>query len=130
MAARLGTSDVSGLLIRRWHTGVGAGIAAVMPMLMFNMLWVGNNFPSLFGLLPFAVLWGVVYAGITSIDHIDRYATDLRTAPLLGVGYSAIVWIGPQLGEPIGQGVFTPNGVLQVGLFGVTLGLIYAVTPE
>lgn len=95
MTTRLGASRVPGTLLRRLHTGVGAGIAAVAPMMAVNMLWVGNSFPSLFGLDPFAVLWGVGSAGITSIDRVDRYAADPLTGPILGIGFSSTVWIGP-----------------------------------
>lgn len=129
MAVRHSAPDVGARLVTRWHIGVGVGIAAVIPMVVANMLLTGNSFPSLFGLLPYAVLWGLVFVGITTVDRVHDHAADPRTGPLVGVGYSALVWIGPQLGEPIGGGVFTPNGVLQVVLFGVTLGWIYAVTP-
>lgn len=130
MAVRSRDTTLGERLITRWHLGVGAGIAAVVPMVGANMLLVGTDVPSLFGLLPFAILWGLVYAGLTTIDRLHEIAADPQTGPWVGIGYSALVWMGPQLGEPIGQGTFTLNGTVQVVLFGLMLGVVYVLSPE
>lgn len=129
MASETASQGLGRVIVGRWHTGVGAGIAGVIPMIVFNTFWVGNSFESLFSLLPFAVLWGVAYAGVASVGPLARLATAPPTGVGAGVVYSFVVWMGPQVGEPIGQGVFTVNGVVQIVLFGAVLGLVYAYSP-
>jgi len=97
---------------------------------LYDAVWLGNELFPAFGLVPFAVLWGVLYAGLASIDRIQRLAATPRTGVPLGVAYSALAWIGPQFGEPIGQGTFTVNGAVQVVLFGAVLGPVYAYSPD
>jgi len=130
MASTTSTDRLRRTVIGTWHTGVGAGIASVIPMILYDTVWLGNELFPAFGLVPFAVLWGVLYAGLASIDRIQRLAATPRTGVPLGVAYSALVWMGPQVGEPIGQGTFTVNGAVQVVLFGAVLGLVYAYSPD
>jgi hypothetical protein len=47
----------------------------------------------------------------------------------LAVVYSFVVWWGPQVGKPIGEYI-TVNGAIQVALFGVVIGLVYAYSPD
>jgi len=130
MASNTATAGVGRLIVGKWHTGVGAGVAGVIPMILFNHLWLGKElFPS-FGLIPFAVLWGVVYAGIAGVGRLNRLAANPRTGTVLGIAYGFLVWMGPQIGEPIGQGTFTLNGVIQIVLFGGVLGVVYASSPQ
>lgn len=130
MALNTTTSRVGRIVIGKWHTGVGAGIAAVIPMILYNFVWLGNDLFPLFGLLPYAMLWGVLYAGIATIDRIEQVATDPLTGVVIGIIYSVLVWMGPQVGEPLGQGVFTVGGAIQIVVFGVVLGLVYAYSPD
>lgn len=130
MASQTASHGFHRSVIGKWHVGVGAGIAGVIPMVVFNMVVVGNDFPSLFGLLPFAVLWGLVYAGMASIDRVAPVAKEPVTGVGLGVTFGFLVWMGPQVGEPLGQGVFTVNGVIQIVLFGAVLGAVYAYSPD
>ena len=41
-----------------WHTGVGIGIAGVIPMILFSTVVGGRDLFPLFGLISYAVLWG------------------------------------------------------------------------
>lgn len=130
MAPKTETPDLGRVIVGKWHTGVGAGIAGLAAMMAFNMVVVGNSFESLFGLLPFAVLWGVIYSGIASIEPIANLATAPRTGIPLGIVYGFVVWMGPQIGEPIGRGIFTVNGAVQIVVFGALLGATYAYSPS
>lgn len=115
-------------LIGRWHVGVGIGIAGVIPMILFSVLQGQELFP-LFGLIPFAVVWGIIYAGIARIERISQLASTPQTGVLLGILYSFLVWWGPQVGKPIGEYI-TVNGAIQLVAFGIVLGLVYAHSPD
>ena len=130
MASPLATTGLHRRVIGTWHTGVGAGVAGVIPMILFNHVWLGNELFLQFGLIPFAVLWGVIYSGIAAIDRIGRFASNPRTAAISGIVYGFLVWMGPQIGEPIGQGTLTVNGVIQSVMFGGVRGLVYAYSPD
>jgi len=130
MASTTPTAGLRRRVVGTWYAGVGAGIAGVLPMIVSDAVVFGNELFLAFGLFPFAVLWGLVYAGVASIDRIGRLAATPRTGVPLGVAYSALVWMGPQVGEPIGQGTFTVAGAVQVVLFGAVLGLVHAYSPD
>ena len=130
MAPTTSTVRLRRTMIGTWHTGAGVGTASVIPMILYDTVWLGNELFPAFGLVPFAVLWGVLYAGLASIDRLDRLAKTPRSGVALGIAYSALVWMGPQVGEPIGQGTFTVNGAVQVVLFGAVLGFVYAYSPD
>ena len=129
MASTTSTADLRRRALGTWHIGVGAGIAGVIPMILYHSAWLGNELFPAFGLFPYAVLWGVIYAGLASTDRIARLATTPRTGVPLGLAYSVLVWVGPQAGKPIGQGAYTVDGAVQVVLFGTVLGLVYAYSP-
>lgn len=129
MAAQTPKDDLGSRVIGTWHVGVGTGIAGVIPMILFNNFVLGKELFQLFGLIPFAVLWGLVYAAISEIDQIEQYATDPRTALPLGIIYGFVVWWGPQIGKPVGEYV-SVNGAIQVVLFGIVVGLVYAYSTE
>lgn len=57
-------------------------------------------------------------------------ASTPTTGVVTGIFYSFFVWMGPQVGKPLGEGVFTVGGAIQVVMFGVVLGLIYAYSPR
>ena len=97
----------------------------MIPMILFSAVVGGKDLFPLFGLVPFAVLWGLVYAAGATVDRIEWLATDIRTAIPLGVVYGFVVWWGPQVGKPIGVYV-TVNGAIQVALFGGVVGAVYA----
>jgi hypothetical protein len=124
----LNRDGLGGDLVGKWHTGVGTGIAGVIPIILFSV-WQGNELFPLLGLVPFAVLWGVVYAGVNTIDRLEELASTPRTGALLGVVYSFLVWWGPQVGKPIGEYI-TVNNAIQVALFGIVLGVVYAYSPD
>lgn len=130
MAASVTTADLPRIVVGKWQAGVGAGIAGVIPLIVYNHVWLGNELFLEFGLFPFAVLWGVVYSGVATLDRVRRYARDPRSGVIAGIAYSVLVWMGPQIGEPIGRGVFTVGGTLQVVTFGAVLGLVYAYSPD
>lgn len=129
MASTTSTADLRRRVVGTWYAGVGAGIAGVIPMIVFDAAVFGNELFLAFGLFPFALLWGLVYAGVASVDRIGRLAGTPRTGVPTGVAYSFLVWMGPQVGEPIGQGTFTLAGTFQVVVFGAVLGLVYAYAP-
>lgn len=130
MATRTEPRRLGELIVGKWQAGVGAGIAAIIPMIAYNMAVTGNTFPSLWGLIPYAVVWGFLYAGIASVDRVGRLADEPVPGIGVGIAYGFLVWMGPQIGEPIGQGVFTVNGAIQIVLFGAVLGLVYSLSPE
>ena len=47
-------------LLETWHTGVGIGIAGVIPMIAFSVVVGGQDLFPLFGLIPYAVAWGLL----------------------------------------------------------------------
>jgi hypothetical protein len=128
MSSALAQDGLGGVIVGKWHVGVGSGIAAVIPMILYSVVQGQELFP-LFGLVPFAVLWGTVYAGIATFDRVERVATEPRTGVLVGTIYSVLVWWGPQVGKPIGEYI-TVNSAIQIVLFGVVLGLVYAHSPD
>lgn len=129
MASATAARDWIRLIVGTWNRGVGAGIAGVIPMILFNHLWLGKELFPLFGIIPFAVLWGVLYAGIATLDRIKQVATAPRTGIILGIIYGFLVWWGPQVGKPMKE-YLTVNGAIQVVFFGVVLGLVYAYSPD
>ena len=58
MATSRRTDDVSRGVLETWHTGVGIGIAGLIPMIAFSAVVGGRDLFPLFGLIPHAVLWG------------------------------------------------------------------------
>lgn len=129
MALDAPSSDRVHRVIGSWHIGVGTGIAGVIPMILYATLIQGKDLFPLFGLIPFALLWGLVYVGITSIDQLSQFANNLRTALPLGIIYGFAVWWGPQVGKPLGEYI-SVNSTIQAVLFGVVVGLIYAYSPD
>lgn len=99
-------------------------------MILYNLVWRGEDLFLLFGLLPYAMLWRLLYVAIASIDRIEQLASTTTTGVVMGILYSFLVWMGPQLGKPLGEGVFTVGGAMQVVAFGVVLGLVYACSPR
>lgn len=130
MAPKTGATDIGRVVVGTWQRGVGAGVAAVIPMITDNVVLGGKELFLQFGLIPFAVLWGVLYAGLARHDRVERLAARPLTGVGLGTAYSFLVWMGPQVGEPLGQGVFTVGGAVQVVTFGLVLGLVYAYSPH
>ena len=112
-------------LLETWHTGVGIGIAGVIPMILLSTVVGGQDLFPLFGLIPYAVAWGLLYAGLASIDQIRRLAAAPRTGAPMGVAYGFLVWWGPQIGKPFGEYV-SVNGAMQAAAFGLVVGLLYA----
>ena len=80
MATSTRTDGVGRGLLETWHTGVGIGIAGVIPMILFSTVVGGQDLFPLFGLIPYAVAWGLLYAGLASVDRIRRLAAAPRTA--------------------------------------------------
>ena len=60
MATSTETDDVSRGVLKAWHTGVGIGIADVTPMIAFSVVVGGQDLFPLFGLIPYAVAWGLL----------------------------------------------------------------------
>ena len=56
MAASRRTEGVGRGVVETWHTGVGIGVAGVIPMIAFSVVVGGQDLFSLFGLIPYAVL--------------------------------------------------------------------------
>ena len=112
-------------LLETWHTGVGIGIAGVIPMIVFSVVVGGRDLFPLFGLIPYAVLWGLLYVGAASVARIERLAADPRTGAPMGVAYGFLVWWGPQVGKPLGEYV-SVNAAVQAAAFGLVVGLLYA----
>ena len=127
MATSTGTEGVGRGILETWHTGVGIGIAGVIPMIVFSTLVGGQDLFPLFGLIPYAVLWGLLYAGVASVDRIGRLASKPTTGTLLGVAFGFVVWWGPQMGKPIGEFV-SVNAAVQAAAFGAVVGLLYALS--
>jgi hypothetical protein len=128
MPSALARDGLGGVIVGKWHVGVGSGIAAVIPMILYSVLQGQELFP-LFGLIPFAVLWGTVYAGVATLDRVEQFVTEPGTGLLVGTVYSVLVWWGPQVGKPIGEYVSVGSAV-QIVLFGVVLGLVYAYSHD
>jgi hypothetical protein len=116
-------------IVGKWEAGVGIGVAGVIPMIVFSSVLMGKELFPLFGLLPFAMLWGILYVGLATFDHVNPLAANPLTGVPLGVVYGFLVWWGPQVGKPVGEYV-SVNGVVQVVLFGAIVGLLYAYSPE
>ena len=125
MATSTSSDGVGRGLLETWHTGVGVGIAGVIPMIVFSTVVGGQDLFPLFGMIPFAVAWGLLYAGLASVDRIRRLAAKPRTGLPLGVAYGFLVWWGPQVGKPLGEYV-SVNAAIQVAAFGAVVGLLYA----
>ncbi|PSP94487.1 hypothetical protein BRC84_04215 [Halobacteriales archaeon QS_1_68_44] len=125
MATSTRTDGVGRGLLETWHTGVGIGIAGVIPMILLSTVVGGQDLFPLFGLIPYAVVWGLLYAGLASIDRIRRLAADPRTGAPMGVAYGFLVWWGPQIGKPFGEYV-SVNGAMQAAVFGLVVGFLYA----
>ena len=116
-------------LLETWHTGVGIGIAGVIPMILFSTVVGGQDLFPLFGLIPYAVAWGLLYAGLASVDRIRRLAAKPRTGAPMGVAYGFLVWWDPQVGKPLGEYV-SVNGAVQAAAFGLVVGLLYAYSTR
>ena len=129
MATSTRTDGVGRGLLETWHTGVGIGIAGVIPMILFSTLVGGQDLFPLFGLIPYAVAWGLLYAGLASIDRVRRLAADPRTGAPMGVAYGFLVWWGPQVGKPLGE-YMSVNGAVQAAAFGLVVGLLYAYSAR
>jgi len=127
MATSTGTEGVGRGILETWHTGVGIGIAGVIPMIAFNVLVGGKDLFPQFGLIPFAVLWGLMYVALTRIGPVERLASKPTTGTLLGVAFGFVVWWGPQMGKPIGEFV-SVNAAVQAAAFGAVVGLLYALS--
>jgi len=125
MATSTGTGGFGRGIVDAWHTGVGIGIAGVIPMILFGTVVGGRDLFPLFGLIPYAVLWGLLYVGLASFDRVRRLAAEPRTGVGLGLVYGFLVWWGPQVGKPLGEYV-SVDGAVQVAAFGVVVGLLYA----
>jgi hypothetical protein len=110
-----------------WHTGVGIGIAGVIPMMAFSTVVGGKDLFPQFGLIPFAVFWGLLYVALTRIGPVERLAANLKTGVPLGVVYGFLVWWGPQAGKPVGEFV-SVDAAVQVAAFGAVVGLLYALS--
>jgi hypothetical protein len=94
-------------------------------MIVFSTVVGGQDLFPLFGMIPFAVAWGLLYAGLASVDRIRRLAAKPRTGLPLGVAYGFLVWWGPQVGKPLGEFV-SVNAAIQAAAFGAVVGLLYA----
>lgn len=129
MASDLSIERYARLIIGKWHIGIGSGIAAVIPIILFSNVIGGKELFPLFGLFPFAIIWGLVYVGLAEIDRINEIATEPATGVVLGVVYSFVVWWGPQAGKPVGEFV-SVNSAIQVLLFGIVIGIVYAYSPN
>jgi len=125
MATSTSTDGVGRGILETWHTGVGVGIAGVIPMIVFSTVVGGQDLFPLFGMIPYAVAWGLLYAGLASVDRIRRLAAKPRTGLPLGVAYGFLVWWGPQVGKPLGEYV-SVNAAIQAAAFGAVVGLLYA----
>ena len=94
-------------------------------MIAFSVVVGGQDLFPLFGLIPYAVLWGLLYAGVASVARIERLAADPRTGAPMGVAYGFLVWWRPQVGKPLGEHV-SVDGAVQATAFGLVVGLLYA----
>ena len=94
-------------------------------MIAFSVAIGGQDLFPLFGPIPYAVLWGLLYAGVASVARIERLAADPRTGAPMGVAYGFLVWWGPQVGKPLGEYV-SVDGAVQAAAFGLVVGLLYA----
>ena len=112
-------------VLEAWHTGVGVGVAGVIPMIAFSAVVGGQDLFPLFGLIPYAVLWGLLYAVVASVDRLKRVAANPRTGASMGVAYGFLVWWGPQVGKPLGE-YASVDGAVQAAAFGLVVGLLYA----
>ena len=129
MATSGRTDGVGRDVLEAWHTGVGIGIAGVIPMIAFSVVVGGQDLFPLFGLIPYAVLWGLLYAGAASVARLERLAANPRTGAPMGVAYGFLVWWGPQVGKPLGEYV-SVNGAVQAVAFGLVVGLLYAYSAR
>jgi hypothetical protein len=125
MATSTATRKYGRGIVDAWHTGVGIGIAGVIPMILFSVVVGGKDLFPLFGLIPYAVLWGLLYVAATRLNPVERLATDPRTGVPLGVAYGFLVWWGPQVGKPVGEYV-SVEAAVQATVFGAVVGLVYA----
>ena len=125
MATSRRTEGVGRGVVETWHTGVGIGVAGVIPMILLSTVVGGQDLFPLFGLIPYAVAWGLLYAGAASVARIERLAADPRTGAPMGVAYGFLVWWGPQVGKPLAE-YASVDGAVQAAAFGLVVGLLYA----
>ncbi len=129
MATNTANPGLGAGLLDAWHTGAGLGIAGVIPMIAYSTVVGGKDLFPLFGLIPFAVLWGLLYVALTRIDRIDRAASRPATGAALGVVYGFLVWWGPQVGKPVGEYV-SVDAAVHAAAFGLVVGLLYALSTR
>lgn len=127
MATNTGTLALGRGVLDAWHTGVGIGIAGVIPMVLYSTTVGGKDLFPLFGLIPFAVVWGLLYVALTRIELVDRVASTPATGVPLGVVYGFLVWWGPQVGKPVGEYV-SVGAAVHAAAFGAVVGLLYALS--
>ena len=125
MATSTSTDGVGRGLLETWHSGVGVGIAGVIPMIVFSTVVGGQDLFPLFGMIPYAVAWGLLYAGLALVARIRRVAATLRIGLPLGVAYGFLVWWSPQVGKPLGE-YASVDGAVQAAVFGLVVGLLFA----
>ena len=121
MATSRRTGSTSRGVVETWHTGAGIGVAGVIPMIAFSVAIGGQDLFPLFALISYAVAWGLLYAGLASVDRLERVAANPRTGAPTGVAYGFLVWWGPQIGKPLGE-YASVDGAVQAAAF----GLLYA----
>lgn len=129
MGAEPTTSGLERINAGKWLTGAGAGavgaVAGSLVLFALGAFELADVTVEALGILvmPGAV-FGLVYAGIASIDAIAARATEPRTGVLVGLGYGGLFWVTTIIGDSI-----TASGLLAALTFGVVLGLLYAVSP-
>lgn len=137
-AVELGTG------VKHWTTG---GVAGFLGGALFGGMMAHTpmmeNVAALLGLadpaagwiihLVISIIFGVVYAGIVSIDQLAAFARRPSSGSVLGAIYGVVVWIvGATIIMPfwlMGTFVIDPNWMSFVGhiLYGGFLGVLYPI---
>lgn len=123
------TSGRGRIDIGKWLTGAGVGaVAAVAASII--LLATGTFDPSAVTIEVLGVLimpgavFGLLYAGLTSVGRLTDLATESRTGVVLGLIYGILFWGTTIIGDAI-----TIGGLLASITFGVILGELFAVSP-
>lgn len=139
---------------RAWASGAAGGIvAAVLTGLIiqfaFDPAVLTESIPAAVGLsglpagwvvlLLFGAVLGLVYAAAAALDPVAEYAGVPGTGVAVGLAFGLVLWVLAVVVTPIWLGVVgVENGydatniraVLGYALFGVVVGLVYALSPN
>ncbi len=134
----------------RWLSGliaglIGAIVTGVVIQIGFDTAVMSSGIPSGFGMSGMAAGWGIflvigaviglVYAAVTLVERIGRFANLPQPGAYLGLAYGVVLWVLAiiivplWIGSSIGDYAVNLVGILSFALLGIIIGIAYGASP-